>query len=155
MSNITIELAFQASPQNGASSAVVDAIGRQIVSNLMRQNQRITPVYDGTRGGSQYQWLVDAAQSLLPFATLALTVAQLLNEIRKLKREANHPASLPPIVVVVTYDNSTCTLPPDSDQALLERLLSEALPDPIDPDRLRIEVQIGAPPPPAPPWQEG
>ncbi len=155
MAHTTITLVFRAAPQHGADPAAVEAIGRQIVSELINQHQRVTPVYDGTRGGSQYQWLVDAAQSLLPFATLALTVAQLLNEIRKLKREANHPASLPPIVVVVTYDNSTCTLPPDSDQALLERLLSEALPDPIDPDRLRIEVQIGAPSPPAPPWQEG
>ncbi|MBO9313914.1 MAG: hypothetical protein J7465_17100, partial [Chloroflexus sp.] len=106
MSNITIELAFQASPQNGASSAVVDAIGRQIVSNLMRQNQRITPVYDGTRGGSLYQWLVEttqAAQPLLPLATLALTVAQLLNEVRKLKRETDRSAGSPPVVVVVSY----------------------------------------------------
>lgn len=156
MSNITIELAFQASPQNGASSAVVDAIGRQIVSNLMRQNQRITPVYDGTRGGSLYQWLVEttqAAQPLLPLATLALTIAQLLNEVRKLKRETDRSAGSPPVVVVVSYGDHARVIPPDSDQALLEQLLSETLPDPIEPASLRIKVQVGAPSPPTSPWK--
>jgi hypothetical protein len=152
----SIKLIFRAAPHAGASPALVSATARQAVASLTQQNQRIEPVYDGSRGGDLYQWLVEtanAAQPLIPLATLALTVAQLLKEVKNLsKSDMSTPRDQPPIVVVVTCGDATCTPPPDSDQALLERLLRETFPDQIEPDRLSIEVQVGAPPPPPSPF---
>ena len=94
----------------------------------------------------------NAAQPLIPLATLALTVAQILKEVKNLNK-SDTSRNQPPIVVVVTCGDATCTPPPDSDQALLEQLLRETFPDQIEPDRLSIEVQVGAPPPPPSPFE--
>jgi hypothetical protein len=155
MPDISIRLSFRPEPNANVGSDVVGATARQIVTGLVNRQQRIEPVYDGSRGGELYRWLVEAAQAaqpLLPLATFALTIGQLLNEVRKLKSDAGHPTTYPPTVVVLIYGDTRLTPPADSDQALLEQLLREQFPDPIEPDRLHVEVQVGAPPLPLPPW---
>jgi hypothetical protein len=155
MPDISIRLSFRPEPNANVGSDVVGATARQIVTGLVNRQQRIEPVYDGSRGGELYRWLVEAAQAaqpLLPLATFALTIGQLLNEVRKLKSDAGHPTTYPPTVVVLIYGDTRLTPPADSDQALLEQLLREQFPDPIEPDRLHVEVQVGAPPLSLPPW---
>lgn len=100
--------------------------------------------------------VASAAQPLIPLATLALTLTQVLKEVKNIlksdKSTSTSSTPPPPIVVVVTCGDTTFTPPPDSDQALLEQLLRERLPDQLDPNCLEIVVQVGAPPPPSFPF---
>lgn len=141
-------LVFRAAPGANPSPAVVGDVARRVTAGLRAEHQRIEPLYDGTRGGDLYQWLVTAAgaaQPLLPLATLILSVAQLLNEVKKLS-SSKTPDRQPPVVVVIRYGAAETAVPPDGDQALLERLLQEHLPAQIDPAQTTIEVQVAPPP---------
>ncbi len=164
----SIRLVFRSAPDTSASPAIVGEVARRVTAGLRENNQRVEPVYDGTRGGELYRWMVEvasAAQPLLPLAQLALTLAQLLNEVRKSATKS--PADRqPPVLIVVRHvpppvtappDSSEptgtarpapsqVTVPPDSNQALLEQLLSEHLPGQTVPSHITIEVQVAPPP---------
>ncbi|MCS6839766.1 MAG: hypothetical protein NZ701_03180 [Roseiflexus sp.] len=142
-----IRLVFCAAPGTNPSPAVIGDVARSVTAGLRAGNQRIEPVYDGTRGGDIYQWLVaaaGAAQPLLPLASLILSVVQLINEVKK-STSSKPPDRQPPVVVVIRYSDAETAVPPDSDQALLERLLRERLPVELDPAQTTIEVQVAPP----------
>jgi len=161
----SIRLIFRASSDTPASPAVVSEVARRAIDGLRENNQQVEPVYDGTRGGELYDWMVSAAsaaQPLMPLAQLALVLVQLLNEVRK-STAKSQPDRQPPTIIIIRHDppqtpdshetsetagpdrQQQVTIPPDSDQALLEQLLSEHLPEQVDPSRITVEIQVASP----------
>ncbi|WP_298815225.1 hypothetical protein [Chloroflexus sp.] len=144
MTQTGILISFRPAETDGASPALVNQVARQVIDGLRSQQQEIKPAYIALRSGEVYQWLVTAstvAQSLLPLASFSLVVVQLLNELKKLTAQSD---SARPQVIVI-YDTSKTPVPIESDQALLERLLREHLPEQIDPAQASIEVQVAEP----------
>ncbi len=145
-----IGIRLQSCPTEGAypAPALIEQVTRNVVNGLREHNQRIEPIDDGRCGGDRYQWLVtvaNAAQPLLPLATFSLTIAQPLNELRKL---ATRPPveHQPPTIIVICYGSDQIPVPLTSDEALLAQLLSAHLPAQIDPAQAQIDARVAPPP---------
>ncbi len=152
----TIRLTFADADPNTPDPAAVGALDRAAVGGLRAGGERLAPDYTGTKGAAEvFQWMLDATTVAGPFITLAglsLSIAQLLNELRKL-REREAPAAAPqaPIIINITYGGAppVALLAPlaPADAALLEELLGRQLPAQLDPARTTVAVQV----PPTPP----
>ena len=83
-----ITLIFTDADTTQPDPAAVGATARTTVGALRAAGESITPEYTGEKGAAEvFQWMLDAATVAGPFITLSgmsLTIAQLLNEIKKL-----------------------------------------------------------------------
>lgn len=150
----TIQLIFVDADQNFPDPAAVGAIARNIVGGLRATGENLTPEYTGTRGaGEVFAWLVGAAIVIGPIITLAdfsLKLAQLLNELKKLK--SGEPASPHQIYITLIVRSEqavaeiSASTQSDPDN-LLAQLLAANLPSEIRPAATTITVQV----PPTPP----
>lgn len=137
-----IRLVFRAAPDANTSPALIGDVARSVTAGLRTANQRIEPVYDGTRGGDIYNWLIAVAgtgEDLLTVTSLIVAFIQLLSEVRKSSEKAKI------VVIEIHHRADKIPVPLDSDQALLERLLRERLPEKLDPAQTTIEVQVAPP----------
>lgn len=151
---MTIRLTFADADPSTPDPAAVGALARAAVGGLRAAGESLAADYTGAKGAAEvFQWMLNAATVAGPLITLSgmsLTLAQLLNEIRKL-REKDQTAPPPQqITIVVRHEYVTATVradaAPDAD-ALLAQLLAEGLPAQLNPADTTITVQV----PPTPP----
>jgi hypothetical protein len=152
----TIRLTFADADPSTPDPAAVGALARAAVGALRASGESLAPDYTGTKGAAEvFQWMLDAATVAGPFVTLSgfcLTLAQLLNELRKLHEKAPPAAPPPaPVTINIYYGSAPPIVLPGAstptDAALLEGLLTAQLPAQLDPAETAITVQV----PPTPP----
>jgi hypothetical protein len=156
MNSVVIKLIFTDADPNETDPAVVGTTARNTIQALRSAGHEVEAAYTGEKGAAEvFLWLLAAsatAGALIPPTDLALKVAQLLNEIKKLRGDGPRATvgDSQPIVIIIKTGGSTTTLRSDtapSDAALLTNLLADQLPAQINPDSVIIEVQV----PPTPP----
>lgn len=150
----TVRLRFVDAEPAQPDPAAVGTVARSTLSSLRGAGETLEPAYTGEKSGAElFLWVLAGASvvnTLIALPDFALRVAQLLNEIKKLRGTDAPTPSAPPVVVHIHVGTATTTLHSDTapgDAALLTDLLAQRLPAEIDPTTATIEVQV----PPTPP----
>jgi len=152
-----LQLTFISADPDEPDPAAVGATARAAFHGLRAAGEDVAPVYTGEKGAAEvFLWVLAGStvvQGLMALPEFALKVAQLLNEIKKLRGDEPSPSTplvAPPTIVVIRVGEQQTILRSDTaptDAALLAALLAAQLLAEIRPADVTVEVQV----PPTPP----
>lgn len=148
-----LQVLFVDADPSDADPSTVGALARAAVIHLRSSGEDLAPTYTGHKGATElFLWVLTASSvihGLMALPDFALKVAQLLNEIKKLRALEAAPTT-PPVTIVVRVEDARVTVSTDdqlSVEALLDRLLQSEFPQQFAPKQAAIEVSVPSTPP--------
>jgi hypothetical protein len=128
-------------------AAAIGEVARTVVRGLQGQGETLIPAYTGEKGATEiFLWALTVSttlQGLMAIPEFALKIAQLLNEIKKLRGEQETTAIVATPEKMVTLVSTA----PLSDEEVLAQLLAAGLPEQIELATTQVTVAV----PPTPP----